>query len=169
MNKIEAMAEIISEWSNDQIIFAWNNYCSDECMDDYIHNNDEYFFEEMFEKADEAVRAVCFGDYRYQDEYVVFSSYGNLDTFDEFDEANSPILLDILAEWMLDNHPENYFGDDEIDNLREYFVDNIMDSHPEFDRSVVETIVEDNCLDVLNDDWDDLISEVINEYNEKND
>ena len=46
---------------------CWNGYLDDL----YYYENDEYFFEMMFEnKVDEAVRAVCYGDYNYMDEYV---------------------------------------------------------------------------------------------------
>ena len=60
---------------------CWNGYLDDL----YYYENDEYFFEMMFEnKVDEAVRAVCYGDYNYMDEYVHFNAYGNLDSCNEY-------------------------------------------------------------------------------------
>ena len=53
-------------------------------MQYYVNN--EYFFKEMFgDKVDEAVRAVCYGDYNYMDDYVRFNGYGNLDSCSEYE------------------------------------------------------------------------------------
>ena len=51
--------------------------------------NDEDFFE-TFYKDDvvEAVRATHFGDYDFIDDFVLFNSYGNLDSYDEFEAMN---------------------------------------------------------------------------------
>ena len=53
---------------------------------DEINVNDEEFFNIFFENnVDEAVRAVCFGDYRYTDDFVMFDAYGNLQSFNEYE------------------------------------------------------------------------------------
>lgn len=47
--------------------------------------NDENFFDNYFEgKPNEAVRAVCFGEYNYNDDYVQFDGYENLVTANEY-------------------------------------------------------------------------------------
>lgn len=61
----QAVAEVNS-WNGDLDHHSWVE-------------NDEHFFDTYFEgKPDEAVRAVCFGDYNYNDNYVQFNGYGNL-------------------------------------------------------------------------------------------
>ena len=55
---------------------------------DYIAfmNNDEDFFETMFYNDPmEAVRATQFGDYNFMDDYILFNSYGNLDSYNDFE------------------------------------------------------------------------------------
>ena len=48
--------------------------------------NDEDFFNIYFESnPDEAVRCVCYGNYKYMDEYVKFNAYGNLESADEYE------------------------------------------------------------------------------------
>lgn len=170
MDKIKAIVSIIKNWDNEKIIRAWNNYCADECMEDYIHGNDEYFFEEMFEKADEAVSAVCFGNYRYQDDYVVFNAYGNLDTFDYWDEEKSPIDLNILAEYMADNGDcDNEIDTDELEDL---FIESIIESNSDIDaeiaRNIIDALINEEPFDFLTDDWTVLIEEVLTEYNKEN-
>lgn len=62
----------VNSWNGDLEEFVWME-------------NDEYFFDTYFEgKPNEAVRAVCFGDYNYNDEYVQFDGYGNLKTANEY-------------------------------------------------------------------------------------
>lgn len=163
MNKIECITEHIRNfWSNEDIIRAWNNYCSEECMDDYIYDNDEYFFEEMFEKADDAVRAVCYGEYHYQDEYVVFNAYGNLDSFDYWKDENSPIDLDILAEYLVDNGDSDTPGIEDLDSdfIEKFAEENNVDINEV--EEIVNNYLEEEDFDFLTEDWEDL-AEIVKE------
>lgn len=163
MNKIECITEHIRNfWSNEDIIRAWNNYCSEECMEDYIHSNDEYFFEEMFEKADDAVRAVCYGEYHYQDEYVVFNAYGNLDSFDYWKDENSPIDLDILAEYLVDNGDSDTPGIEDLDSdfIEKFAEENNVDINEV--EEIVNNYLEEEDFDFLTEDWEDL-AEIVKE------
>ena len=47
--------------------------------------NDEEFFETYFESKIEIARAICYGDYNYNDDYVRFNGYGILESFSEYD------------------------------------------------------------------------------------
>ena len=87
--------------SEDDLLDLWNNNYCEEDMDSYIYYNDEYFFEEYFmDNVNEAVRAVCYGDYNYMDAYVVFNGYGNLDTSNCLDDF---IYISDLASHLEDN------------------------------------------------------------------
>ena len=88
---------------DDELLDLWNEYCFEENMDGCIYYNDEYFFEEYFSNnPTEAVRAVCYGDYRYMDTFVVFNGYGNLESFDSRDLDNYIYISD-LASYLEDN------------------------------------------------------------------
>ena len=79
----------------------------DGCLDwlDYFEN-DEDFFETFFNgKIDEAVRAVCYGDYKYMDDYVKFNAYGNLESCNEYQLIDE--LKDSIDE-IVDNLVEKY-------------------------------------------------------------
>ena len=98
---------------DDELLDLWNEYCSEEDMDSYIYYNDEYFFGEYFpNNVAEAVRAVCYGDYRYRDTYVVFNGYGNLETSDRLDDY---IYIEDLAGYL----EENGFLEDEYQDYAE--------------------------------------------------
>lgn len=51
-----------------------------------VLENDEEFFDGWFHnKPMEAVRASYYGDYNYNDPYVHFNGYGNLESFNEWE------------------------------------------------------------------------------------
>ena len=86
--------------------------------------NDEDFFNMYFESnPDEAVRCVCYGNYKYMDEYVKFNAYGNLESVNEWelkkeykeyiDEIIDAIIsaynvggIDIDDEFLIDDEEE---------------------------------------------------------------
>lgn len=47
--------------------------------------NDEEFFEVYFNKKDDVARAICYGNYKYMDDYVKFNVYGNLESCSSYD------------------------------------------------------------------------------------
>lgn len=81
----QAIREYIDGLSDSELVKLHNEYCREQnYSDDEIYTNDEDFFNTYFEgKTLEAVRAVCFGEYEYQNEYVKFNGYGNLESFND--------------------------------------------------------------------------------------
>ena len=75
---------------------------------------DNIDFNELFNDANEAVRAVYYGNFNFGDEYAAFNAYGNLVTFSFVDSKNSPFYADDVTEWLYSTGKyENYF--DELD------------------------------------------------------
>lgn len=60
---------------------SWNG-----CLDylDFWENDGE-FFETFFENKLEVARAICYGEYNYNDRYVRFDGLGNLESFSEYE------------------------------------------------------------------------------------
>lgn len=71
-----------------------------------IESNDEDFFNTFFEgKPMEAVRASYYGDFRYNDDWVWFDTYGNLSSGDNEEEL--PLRdAEEMAEWYIENYEE---------------------------------------------------------------
>lgn len=84
----------------------------------YYDNDDEFFDMHFGINTMQAVRAVCYGDYRYSDDYVKFDELGNLES------AN---IYEIMAEY--DFNKEDIA--DKIIELAEY-LDEYMDLPEEF-------------------------------------
>ena len=79
---------------------SWNG-----CLDwlDFWEN-DEEFFNTFFDNPMEAIRATYYGNYNYNDDYVKFNGYGNIDSYSEYERI----------EEIKDNI------DDIVENLIEY-------------------------------------------------
>ena len=104
MTREKIMEFINRSMSNTEVINLWNE-CAEEkrYYDDRVYGNDETFLDEMFRTTHDAVRAATNGDYNVHDDYVVFDGYANLQSFDWWDDNNSPIDEDILVDWLMEN------------------------------------------------------------------
>lgn len=81
------------------MIYEVNSY--DNSLD-YVtyYDNDEDFFDEMYQgSVIEAIRAVCFGNYNFVDNYVKIDGYGNLESCNKWELA---MYYDTFAEEIVD-------------------------------------------------------------------
>ena len=161
MAQKESIIEVLKAMETETLISIWNEYCSNENMEDYIHNNDEYFFNEMFEKPDDAVRAVCYGSYEYTDAYVIFNAYGNLVSFEIYD-AEKHIDFDTLAEYIMDNdcrEIQEVWLEDISANFVEYF--------NKFEDIKIDEDYDLSSYNLLTEDWDDIAEDIIENMKEE--
>lgn len=104
---IKGITEYLEELDDRDLVAIHNEYCeSVGYADDKIYVNDEDFFECYFSDKMSAIRAICYGEYTYTDDYVVFNGYANLDTFTSPYEY---VDIPAIARDILEN-PENYYG-----------------------------------------------------------
>jgi hypothetical protein len=89
---------------NVEVINLWNECIEHTNMpDDRVYENSSDFFNTYFNSPSDAVLAVCYGNYKECEKYIVFDGYGNVVTFDYWDDENSPIDIYILTDWLLEN------------------------------------------------------------------
>lgn len=109
MNKDELLDSIKQAFIENEdlrsIVMDINSY--DGYFDDMQWwDNDEDFFETFFGTAImDAVRAVCYGEYNYTDEYVKINAYGNLETTNYIQDELEGYVDDIV-EHIIDNWSE---------------------------------------------------------------
>lgn len=113
LENVEDLKEIVSQ------INSWNG----DLEHLRFYENDEEFFQMAFENnIDGAVRATQYGEYNYNDEYVRFNGYGNLDSANEWEvnkemkECIDEILDSLESEYgnlHLDSEIEEFFEEDE--------------------------------------------------------
>ena len=70
------------------LVCAINSY--DGSLDEisYYYNDDDFFAMAFGTNVLDAVRAVCYGDYNYSDDYVRFNAYGNLESVNMYEIMN---------------------------------------------------------------------------------
>ena len=108
-NSEEAILEAIKEMDNHELIEIHNQYCENiNYMDDQIYYNDEEFFEIYFDgRTQELIRAIFYGDFNPNDEFIKFNGYANLDTFN-----NVEIDKEAIAENIFETEAQNYYSID---------------------------------------------------------
>ena len=117
LNNEEALLDVVSELN------SWNG-----CLENLdFFENDEEFFNTFFDNPMEAIRATYYGDYNYNDDYVKFNGYGNINSYSEYERIeeikdNIDDIVDNLVEYydciiindeVLENLLEEYIGEEE--------------------------------------------------------
>jgi len=102
MTKREIM-EAIHNMTNDEFISLWNE-CNDENgnTNSKIYKNCSEFLDSFFHSPSDAVSAAEEGNYHSYDDYVIFNSYGILESFNYWQNCYG-INENILANWLMKN------------------------------------------------------------------
>ena len=101
----EQIMETLEGMSTKELVEVHNKYCDAyNDMDNQIYENDEYFLDEHFSCPSELARAICYGEYDYTDDYVMFDGYGNLKTFDN---VTNHAMIEDIADYVADMEDED--------------------------------------------------------------
>ena len=99
------IVETIKKMDNAKVINLWNNYVGEKCYpheNDTIYTNNCAVFNSFFTPYD-AVMSVLYGNYNEEDDYVIIDEHENVKSFTNWDDVYSPVDVDILADWLLEN------------------------------------------------------------------
>jgi hypothetical protein len=111
MDKVVAIADVLNNWGNKEIIEAWNEYC-----DDNHYSNDIYPMDmlgEIFSSGYFVDNLHKFYHFDKNDRYFTFDdSTGLWDTISSIYEV---VDVDDLAQYIYDSGKA--FGDDDIENI----------------------------------------------------
>lgn len=122
MKKLERIENIFTSNDDDSwirgVLGVVNSYSGAfgglECFE-----NDEYFFETYFyDRPFEVARSIFFGDYNYNDYYVRFNGYGNLESLSEYEyekeleDYKKEILEALVDEW--DNIKDDLYIEEDV-------------------------------------------------------
>lgn len=117
---LEQFKEKFNDLSTSEKVSIYNEYQLEHGdPDDMLNEFNEDFFNMCFEgKPMEAVRAAYFGEIHWDDEYIRFDTYGNLESFSSF--SVDEIIEDEIEEIF--KHPdtwEDYIEEEEEDEEEE--------------------------------------------------
>ena len=107
LNNEETLLDVVSELN------SWNS-----CLENLdFWENDEDFFNTFFNNPMEAIRATYYGDYNYNDEYVKFNGYGNIDSYSEYERIEEiKDNIDDIVENLIECY-YNIYINEELENL----------------------------------------------------
>ena len=107
LNNEETLLDVVSELN------SWNG-----CLENLdFWENDEEFFNTFFNNPMEAIRATYYGNYNYNDDYVKFNGYGNIDSYSEYERIEE--IKDNIDD-IVENLVEYYYNiyiNEELENL----------------------------------------------------
>ena len=114
LNDLDTLKDAVRELN------SWN-----DCLDYLdVYENDEEFFDMFFEGIPaELARAIYYGDFNYNDEYIKFNGYGNLETFSKYDyEELLEENIEEITENLIEYAEYISIGNEELDDLlSQYF------------------------------------------------
>ena len=91
----DALRNLTDEW----IVDIWNDYCSNEGVDEYIHNN---VIDELEYIGDLAtIIPMIKGEYTYNDRYFAVYDDTCICSFETPFDDGSPVEFGDLAEWIV--------------------------------------------------------------------
>ena len=99
-----------------QELNGWNG-----CLD-WIEfwENDGYFFDCVFENKLDVARAIYYGDYNYNDDYVRINGYGNLESFSEYDMIEEiKAYIEEIVENLIEYKDNICISDGNLEELLE--------------------------------------------------
>lgn len=161
MNKAKAIEIQMKTWSTADLIAKWNEMCEDKnYSDDMVYNMED--FDEYLNDMTQSEGAwwlacrVFYGGFNPSDDYFMFNGYGNLISFDYWEDEHSPICISELAEWAADGRGDDWEIDEE--ELMDAFIE---EYYPNNDAALHAVhSLHDDCTDFFEEDWDDIKEEV---------
>ena len=107
LNNVETLLDVVSELN------SWNG-----CLENLdFWENDEDFFNTFFNNPMEAIRATYYGNYNYNDDYVKFNGYGNIDSYSEYERIEEiKDNIDDIVENLIEYY-YNIYINEELENL----------------------------------------------------
>lgn len=114
---IEKLKEKLTVDDLKEMLLSINSY--DNRLDnlDYEYNDEEFFSTYYNNKPYEVARAISYGDYNFNDEYVKINVYGNLESISEysFNDLVEEYKEEIITEYLNIIEEDNfYFKEDKV-------------------------------------------------------
>ena len=99
-----------------QELNSWNG-----CLDWLeFWENDGYFFDCVFENKLDVARAIYYGDYNYNDDYVKINSLGNVVSYSEYDMIEEiKDSIDEIVENLIEYKDNICISDGNLEELLE--------------------------------------------------
>jgi hypothetical protein len=144
------------------LVTLWNEYASEQDPDSMIYESVEDLAELLGDNGTELARRVFFGDLKNWYDRVYLNGYGNIESC--WNVANSPIDVDLLADWLKEQEHEAYEEwKESLPPFAEWLSDNLtkaelvglwkeyIDTEDELDLDALAEALEDDDAEVYKD------------------
>ena len=168
------MNEIKKDFLNDILKYEMSDTIQCRMANEYIniHNgrtifmNDDDGLEDMLCATDksEIVRAICFGNYRFNDKFVRINDHCNIESLDDVWDC---VSMENMIDWLINGDEDDLadaymiLKEDDIADVLNYFVecfaDNLDYEHEDVSNWVYEEDI--NVIQLCREDWDNLHEE----------
>ena len=129
--------QVIEQLKQDDstLLQAYSEYASNNGYGSVCDNDDDSI-NMMFSDPHDAIRSAFYGDYNPSHAYFTLNGYGNLQSFEYLDDDNSPIHIEELAQWIVDNDSYNDYDIEvtTLDDMLASIEDNITDDEMVLNR-----------------------------------
>lgn len=101
----EFLENYVEGMDDDSKLEFFHKYWEKYNFEDFLYENDEEFFDIFYSNNNiiELIQNLQYGDYRINDEYVTFDSYGNLKSYATLADALDDLLdKSILIDYLLE-------------------------------------------------------------------
>lgn len=98
------LTETLLKEDEDIVINIYNEYLQENEYDSYFENSKETLQLLFGDNVDEAIRATQFGEYTYNDDYIKFNGYANLDSYRSHDVYDEAITDEQFKLWLFENY-----------------------------------------------------------------
>ena len=143
--KRNAILNCLSDYDTADLVRLYNEMAEDNKYT-MIQENTDDVLNELFSSPSEAIRMVSGSEYNYADDYLYYDVY--FESFDYWDDKNSPINLDELADWFADHDDRE--GIIESDELMDFFAE-AASKEGEDEDLVKEWLYGE---DLVSEDWE---------------
>lgn len=125
------LQQVIEQLKQDDsaLLQAYSEYAADNNYDS-VFDNDYESINMMCTDSYDAIRSAFYGDYNPSHAYFTFNGYGNLQSFEYLISDNSPIDIEELAQWIVDNELFNEYDIEvtTLDDMYNSILDNLEDA-----------------------------------------
>lgn len=126
--QLSQVIEQLNSIDDDVLVSTYNEYASSNGYE-HISYNDEDTINNNLRSAYDAIQAAQYGEYNANHEYFIFNGSGNLVSFNYPKDDNSPIDIEELSQWIVDNDFYNEYDIKvtTLDDMLASIEDNIND------------------------------------------
>lgn len=118
--KVDELTSKLLDLDEDKLITIYNEFLRENEYDSYFENDEDTLLLLFGDNVLEGIRATHFGNYNYNDDYVKFNGYNNLDSYNASYIVDEALKDKQFKLWLFENYSEH----DEVGEFIEFIEDN---------------------------------------------